>query len=137
MRSWLSEVSSSTVFMPGSRRATRAASTSMPMPAFAAVSDAAHDRPGRAEVLHADREPALEQLEARLDQPLLLERVADLHRRPLLLRARLEAGRREHARAADAVATGRRAEQHREVAGPVGAGEHEPFVRAARRGTAR
>ena len=46
--------------------------------------------PGRAEILHADRELGVEQLEARLDEPLLLERVADLHRRPLRLVALLE-----------------------------------------------
>jgi len=45
MRSWLSDVITSTAFMPGSRRATRAMSTSMPAPAFAAVSEAAQESP--------------------------------------------------------------------------------------------
>ena len=45
MRSWLSDVSASTAFMPGSRFEMRATSTSMPAPALAAVSDAAHDSP--------------------------------------------------------------------------------------------
>ena len=85
--------------------------------------------PGRAEVLHADREAGVEQREARLDELLLLERVAHLHRRSLGLAALLEPGRREHAGAADAVAAGRRAEQHREVADALGAGEHQPLDR--------
>ena len=84
---------------------------------------------GGAEVLHADGEAGVEQLEARLDEPLLLVRVADLHRRALRLGALVEAGRREHARAADAVAPGRRAEQHREVAHALGPGEHQPLDR--------
>ena len=92
---------------------------------------------GGAEVLHADGEAGIEQREARLDELLLLERVADLHRGPLLLGALLEPRRREDAGAADAVAPGRRAEQHREVADALGAGEHEPLDAAAGRGTAR
>ena len=60
-------------------------------------------------------------------QLLLLERIADLHRRALGLGALVEAGRREHARAADAVATGGPAEQHREVAHALGPREHEPL----------
>ena len=40
-----------------------------------------------------------------------------------------EPGRRQHARAADAVAAGGRAEQHGEVAEPGGPGQHEPVVR--------
>ena len=87
---------------------------------------------GRAEVLHADREPGVEQREARLDEPLLLERVADLHRRALGLGPFLEARRREHARAADAVTPGRRAEQHREVAFALGARARGARAAAAR-----
>jgi hypothetical protein len=41
---------------------------------------------------HADRAARVEEREARLDQLLLLERVADLHRRALGLRTLLEAG---------------------------------------------
>ena len=81
---------------------------------------------GGSEVLHPDREPRVEQREARLDELLLLERIPDLDGRSLGLAALLEAGRREDARAADAVAPGRRAEQHREVADALGAREHEP-----------
>ena len=84
---------------------------------------------GGAEVLHADGEAGVEQRQARLDELLLLERVADLDRRALVLGALLEPGRRQHAGAADAVAAGRRAEQHREVALAGRAREHEPVVR--------
>ena len=47
----------------------------------------------------------LHRLEARLEQQLLHERIADLHGRPLLLRLLVELGRR-HRRAVDAVASG-------------------------------
>ena len=45
MRSWLSEVITSTPFIPGSRLGMRARSTSIPAPVFAAVSEAAHEMP--------------------------------------------------------------------------------------------
>ena len=121
------------------RGAARAAtSTSMPTPPRAAVSLVAQREAGAAEVLDADDEAGVEQREAGLDQALLLERIADLHGRaawPSL--ALVEAGRGEHAHAADAVAPGRRAEQHGQVADARGPAEHEPVDRAARRGTAR
>ena len=84
---------------------------------------------GGAEVLHADGEVAVEQLEAGLDQALLLERVADLDAGPLggVVGLLAEAGRRQHRRPADAVAPGRRAQQHGQVADARGAGEHEPL----------
>jgi hypothetical protein len=44
--------------------------------------------PGTAEVLDADHEAGVEQLQAGLDEPLLLERVADLHRGALVRRCR-------------------------------------------------
>ena len=93
--------------------------------------DVAHGEAGAAEVLHADGEAAVEQLEARLDEPLLLERIADLHARSLggVVGLLAEAGRRQHRHAADAVAPGRRAEQHREVADARRPGEHEPLDR--------
>ena len=84
---------------------------------------------GGAEVLDADREPRVEEREAGLDQLLLLERVTHLHRRALRLAALLEARGREHARAADAVASRGGAEQDREVVHPLGAREHEPVDR--------
>ena len=62
--------------------------------------------------------PSSSRAEARLDEPLLLEGIADLHAGPLgrLLLGLAEAGRGEHAHAADAVAAGGGAEQHRQVA---------------------
>ena len=42
--------------------------------------------------------------------------------------ALVEPGRREHAGAADAVAPGRRAEQHGEVADALGLRQHEPLA---------
>ena len=137
MRSWLSDVSTSTAFMPGLALGD---ARDVDVHADATLRRGLRRRAreaGRAEVLHADRELAVEQLEARLDQPLLLERVADLHRRALRLAAFFEARRREHARAADAVAAGRRAEQHREVAGAFGARRARAAPWAGCRGTAR
>ena len=86
-------------------------------------------QPGRAQILHPDREPSVQQRERRLDEPLLLERIADLHRRSFGLGSFLEPGGREHARTADAVTSGRRAEQHREVAGTFGARRDETLAR--------
>ena len=68
--------------------------------------------PGGAAVLQRLDEPALDELERDLDQPLAGERVADLHRRALLRRVVAELLAREHARAADAVATGGGAEEN-------------------------
>ena len=72
--------------------------------------------PGGAAVLQRLDEPALDELERRLDQLLAGERVADLHRRPLVRVVRAELLAREHARAADPVAAGRRAVEHEGVA---------------------
>ena len=84
---------------------------------------------GGAEILHADGEALVEQFETGLDQALLLERVAHLHRGSLRLRTLLEAGRREHAGPTDAVAAGGGPEQHREVALTLGLREHETLHR--------
>ena len=84
-----------------------------------------------AEVLDTDDEPLVEQREAGLDQPLLLVGVADLGARPLGLieagRSVLtsETGRGEHRHAADAVSSGGRAEQHRQVPHPRRDAEHQ------------
>ena len=78
-----------------------------------------------AEVLEALDEPALDELEARLDEQLLGERVADLDGRPL---GRVVVGERragEDGRPADPVAPGRRAEQDDQVAGPGRGGERQ------------
>ena len=82
-----------------------------------------------AEILDGHDEPARRQLERALDQLLARERVADLNARPLVLVALVEILRRQHARPADAVAAGRRAEQDDEVARAGGARAHE-LVRA-------
>ena len=66
-------------------------------------------QPGGAHVLDADERVGLHHLEARLEQQLLHERIADLHRRPLLGRLLVEL-RRRHRRAVDAVAAGLRAD---------------------------
>ena len=65
--------------------------------------------PGGAAVLQRLDEPALDELERDLDQLLARERVADLHRRPLVRVVLAELLAREHAGAADPVAAGRRA----------------------------
>ena len=62
--------------------------------------------PCGAAVLQRPHEVALDELEARLDQRLAAERVADLNRRPLLVGALAELLAREHGRAADPVAAG-------------------------------
>src|SRR5439155_26900550 len=62
-----------------------------------------------AAVLKRLDEPALDELERRLDQLLAGERVADLDGGPLLFRALAELLARQHRGAADPVATGRRA----------------------------
>ena len=72
--------------------------------------------PGGAAVLQPEHEVALDEVERHLDQRLAAERVADLHRRPLLVGA-LEILAREHGRPADPVAAGERAVQHEQVPG--------------------
>ena len=81
--------------------------------------------PRRTAVLQRDDEVALHELEARLDQLLAGERVADLHRRPLVRVLLPELLAREHAGAADPVASSRRAVQEEDVAGAARLGlEH-------------
>ena len=65
-------------------------------------------QPGGAEVLERDEQVLAEQLQAALEQLRLLERVADLDRRPLRVVALVELGRGEHRGAADPVAPGQR-----------------------------
>ena len=112
----------------GGRRTT---STSMPTPPLDGRLAGGAGEAGAAQVLDADHEAGVEQLEARLDEPLLLERVADLHARPLVavVLVVVEAGRRQHAHAADAVAAGRRAQQDGEVADAARLGEHQAVGR--------
>ena len=78
-----------------------------------------------AEVLEALDEPAVDELERRLDEQLLGERVADLDGRSL---GRVVIGERragEDRRTADPVAPGRRPEQHDEIARPGRGGQGE------------
>src|SRR6266581_1585556 len=90
--------------MPSSRSGTAASSRTMPMPPRPAISS---------------------ELEARLEQELLRERVAHLHRGPLLLAGRVERGRGEEARTVDAVAPGARADVDDRVSRPRGARAEE------------
>ena len=81
--------------------------------------------PGGAAVLQREDEPALDELDGDLDQALPGERVADLHRGALVGVALPELGAREHGRAADPVAPGRRAveDDERALTGRLRAGE--------------
>jgi hypothetical protein len=65
-----------------------------------------------AAVLKRLDQAAFDELERRLDQLLARERVADLHRRPLVRVVLAELRAREHRCSADAVASGRCAEEH-------------------------
>ncbi len=101
---------------PGSRRGIASRSTRDPGPGpIGGLRGGAGDAAG-AEVLEALDEAALDQLEGRLDEQLLGERVADLDGRPLRRVVVGEGRRGEDRRAADPVAAGRRAEQDDEVA---------------------
>ena len=79
---------------------------------------------GGAHVLHADDRTGGEGFEAGLEQHLLHERIAHLHRRPFLLAALAELGRR-HRRAVNAVAPGLRADVEDGVALAFGAPEED------------
>src|SRR2546428_415925 len=83
---------------------------------------------GGDEVLQPAQQPFALQLEARLDEQLLGERVADLNRRTLRLRGFLELLRREDRRTADSVASCLRAEQQRNLAGSLRSGAQDLVV---------
>ena len=70
---------------------------------------------GRPHVLDADERVGLHHLEARLEEQLLHERIADLHRRTLFGRRLIEL-RRRHRGAVNAVAAGLRADVVHRVA---------------------
>ena len=70
----------------------------------------------------------MEQFQRALDEQLLGERVADLHGRALARPALVEALGGQHTHAADAVATGQRAVQNHQVAGPARAGHVDVVV---------
>jgi hypothetical protein len=69
----------------------------------------ARGQPRRPAVLQREDEPALDELDRDLDQPLARERVADLHRRALVRIGLPQLGAREHRCAADPVSPGGRA----------------------------
>ena len=118
---------------PGSRRGIASRSTPIPVPARSAVSEVAQRDAAGAEVLEAHDEAPLDQLERRLDEELLGERVADLDGRPLG-RVIVPEGRTGEDRcAADAVAAGRRAEQDDEVARTRARGQRQASARRAGR----
>jgi hypothetical protein len=93
---------------------------------------------GAAEVLDADHQSGVEQLQAALDEDLLHEGVTHLHRRELLAAARRLLAREglagEHRHTADAVQPGARTEQDDLVAGARG--EREVQVLRAHRADA-
>ena len=125
IRSCDSLISTSNGAMPGSRRGIASRSTRIPGPrAIGRLRDAAGDA-GRAQVREALREAGREDLQGRLDQELLRERVTHLHGRPLRGVLVAERRRGEDRRAADPVAPGGRAVQDHEVAGPRRRGSHD------------
>ena len=91
--------------MPVSRCGTCCMSISMPVPARPLISHEELVRSGGAHVLNADDRAGLHRFQARFQQELLHERIADLHVWPLLLGFFGELGRR-HGGAVDAVASG-------------------------------
>ena len=91
------------------------------------LADAAGDA-GRPEVLDALGEAPVDDLEGRLDEQLLGERVADLDGRALGGVLVAERGAGEDRGAADPVAAGRAAVEDDEVAGPRRGGPHDPVL---------
>ena len=79
---------------------------------------------GGAAVLQREHEPALDELDRHLDQPLAGERVTDLDGRPLVGGLVAELLAREHRGAADAVAAGGRAVEDEQGTRRVGARAH-------------
>ncbi len=81
---------------------------------------------GRAHVLDPDDGVGLEELEARLQQELLRERIAHLHGRLLLFRLVADEFLRGHRGAVDSVAPGPGAHVDDGIAGPFRAAEEDP-----------
>ena len=104
--------------MPSSRSGTRSRCTSMPAPSRA-ISDRADASPAAPQSCSDSTSPRLDKLDRDLDQLLAGERIADLHRRALVRIVLAELLRREHRRAADAVAPGCRAVEDDDIARPV------------------
>ncbi len=130
IRSWLSLVMISCGCMPSSRHGTAVTSTSIPTPPRDAVSEVAHVRPAPPRSWMPTTSPASSSARQASISRFSSNGSPTCTRRPLRrvgvsLR---EARRGEHAHATDAVATGRRAEEHREVADAARLAEHEPFA---------
>ena len=119
---------------PGSRRAaarrascrasrcgTRSRSSSMPVPAWLAISKDEQVRPAAPMSWMPTMASPRHHLEAGLDQTLLGEGIADLHGRALGVALCVELGRREQAGAVDAVAAGLAADVDHRVADAGGA----------------
>ena len=100
----------------------------MPVPALSADSEVAQLMPPAPRSWMPTHEAPLDQLEAGLDQQLLRERVAHLDGGALVRILVRERGRGEDAGPADAVAPGRRAEQHDVVALARGLGEDQVLL---------
>ena len=115
IRSCDSEIMISHGSRSGSRSGTRSRWTSTPASPRRHLGQRRRE-PGRAAVLQPEHELPLDEVERHLDQRLAPERVADLHRRPLLVGA-LEVLAREHGRAADPVAACQRAVEHEQIPG--------------------
>src|SRR5262249_46222367 len=81
-----------------------------------------------AEVLERGEQLTVEQLQTALEQLLLGERVADLHRWALRFVALAELGAGKHRRAADAVAAGERAQQQHDIADADGGARGQALV---------
>ena len=128
IRSWDSETMISNGSMSSSRSGTFDTSMSSPTSPLDAISDEEDESPAAPRSWSERERAALQQLEAALQQPLLLERVADLHRRPLGGVVLVELGRREHRRPADAVAARARAHQHEQVAHPGRRAADQPVL---------
>ena len=133
IRSWLSLVITSQGSMPSSRRGTALDVDVHAHPAAPGRLAGGAGQPGAAQVLDPHHELGVEQLEAGLDEALLLEGVAHLDAGPLGVVGRrllaAEAGRGQHADPADAVAAGARTEEHGQVARTRCDAEHETLGR--------
>jgi hypothetical protein len=86
-------------------------------------------QPGGPEVLEGDEQAALEQFERALHELLAGERIADLDGGALVTVGVAELGAGQHRRAADAVAPGRGAEEHDDVAHAGRRGADHALVR--------
>ncbi len=125
IRSWDSEIITSNGSRPGSRRGIASRSTSIPVPPRSAVSHVAQVIPAAPRSWTETTTPFGDQLQRRLDQQLLGERIADLDRRTLgsiLVRERRTG---QHRCATDPIAAGGGSIEDDEVARSVRGSPHE------------